>query len=113
MTLHDIILVLGMTLVTVAMRYPVLALVSKISLPPALLAAFKFIPPAVLTAIIIPILLEPTGENRGFSLANDYLIAGIITTLVAWRTKNLLLTLAVGMAVMWGWRALVAWIPLL
>ena len=59
MTLNDIILVLGMTLVTIAMRYPVLALVSKTELPPSLIAAFKFIPPAVLTAIIIPILLEP------------------------------------------------------
>jgi branched-subunit amino acid transport protein len=113
LTLNEIILILGMALVTISVRYPVLALVSKTSLPPALLAALKFIPPAVLTAIIIPTLLEPTGNNRGFSLANDYLIAGIITALVAWRTKNLLLTLAIGMAVMWGWRLLVTALPTL
>lgn len=107
MTIHEIILVTGMALVTLAVRYPVLALVSKVSLPPSLLAALKFIPPAVLTAIILPALLAPTGE-LDFSLTNDYLVAGIITAIVATRTRNLLLTLAIGMAAFWGWRFLMA-----
>jgi branched-subunit amino acid transport protein len=112
MTTTEILLVAGMALVTFAVRYPVLALVSKATLPPSLLAALKFIPPAVLTAIIIPALLAPTGDRVDFSLTNDYLVAGVITTLVAWRTKNLLLTLAVGMVALWGWRLLLAWPPI-
>jgi branched-subunit amino acid transport protein len=107
MSYAEILLVAGMALVTFAVRYPVLALVSKVSLPPALVAALKFIPPAVLTAIIVPALLAPDGPELDFSLTNDYLIAGVITTVVAWRTRNLLLTLATGMAAFWLWRLLV------
>ena len=113
MSASEIVLVVGMTIVTVAVRYPVLALVSKANLPAWLLAALKFIPPAVLTAIIVPTLLAPTGGDFNFSLSNDYLVAGLITVIVAWRTQNVLLTLAIGMAAMWGWRLLMAWSPLL
>jgi branched-subunit amino acid transport protein len=112
MSIHEIILVAGMALVTFAVRYPVLALITKVNLPPSLLAALKFIPPAVLTAIIVPSLLAPAGDIE-FSLTNDYLVAGLVTALVATRTKNLLLTLAIGMAAFWGWRLLLAWSPLL
>ncbi|MCC6458507.1 MAG: AzlD domain-containing protein [Caldilineaceae bacterium] len=111
MTTNDLLLVLGMALVTFAMRYPVLALVSRLTLPPSLLAALKFIPPAVLTAIIVPALLAPDGGKLDFTFRNDYLIAGLVTALVAWRTKNILLTLATGMIALWGWRLLLAWLP--
>ena len=45
-------LVGGMMLVTYACRYPALALVSRVKLSPVLLEALRFVPPAVLTAII-------------------------------------------------------------
>jgi branched-subunit amino acid transport protein len=112
MTTNEILLVIGMALVTFAARYPVLVTVSKTTMPPSLTAALKFIPPAVLTAIILPALLAPTGDKLNFSPINDYLVAGLITMLVAWRTKNLLLTLGVGMAALWGWRLLLAWLLL-
>jgi branched-subunit amino acid transport protein len=112
MTPSEILLVAGMTLVTFAMRYPILALMSRASLPPTLLAALKFIPPAVLTAIVIPALLAPSGDRIDLSFTNDYLVAGVITIIVAWRTKNLLLTLGAGMAALWGWRLLLAWLRL-
>jgi branched-subunit amino acid transport protein len=108
MILNEFLLVAGMALVTFAMRYPVLALVSKLTLPPTLMAALKFIPPAVLAAIIVPALLAPQ-DQLDFSLTNDYLIAGIVTAFVAWRTQNLLLTLAIGMVALWGWRLFIAW----
>ena len=113
MTYNEILMVAGMALVTFAMRYPVLALVSKLTLPSTLTAALKFVPPAVLTAIIVPALLAPKEQRINFSLSNDYLIAGMVTALVAWRTKNLLLTLGIGMAALWGWRLLLAWRPIL
>jgi branched-subunit amino acid transport protein len=113
MTAEEVLLIAGMALVTFAARYPVLALFSRISLPPALLSTLKFIPPAVLTAIIIPALLAPTDDRINLSLSNDYLVAGAITAVVAWRTHNLLLTLAIGMASFWGWRLLLASMPLL
>jgi branched-subunit amino acid transport protein len=105
MNTNELLLVLGMTVVTIGARYPVLALFSKVTLPPALLAALKFIPPAVLTALILPALLAPDGRMDA-SLGNSYWVAGLITALVAWHSKNLLLTLGVGMVLFWGWRTL-------
>lgn len=110
MTPQETLLVLGMALVTFATRYPILALVSRVDLPPSMLAALKFIPPAVLTAIIMPALFAPNNATMDISFANAYLIAGLFTVIAAWRTKNLLLTLAIGMIAFWGWRAL---LPLL
>jgi branched-subunit amino acid transport protein len=35
------------------------------------------------------------------SLGNTRLVAGALAALVAWRTKNVLLTIGVGMAALW------------
>jgi branched-subunit amino acid transport protein len=107
-TSTEIIIVLGMALVTFAIRYPVLALLGKFTLPPTVFRALKFVPPAVLTAIIVPSMLMPDGERIDLSLMNSYLIAGIIAGLVAWRSRNLLLTIVLGMLTLWGWRWLMS-----
>jgi branched-subunit amino acid transport protein len=43
--------------------------------------------------------LDPT-------LQNSFLFAGIIAALVSWRSKNLLLTIVVGMAALLVWQAI-------
>ncbi len=103
MTVQEAWMVAGMMVVTFGVRYPVLALVGRTELPPALLEALKFIPPAVLTAIIVPAVLMPQG-TVALSYTNAYLVAGIAAALISWRTKNLLLTITLGMAVFWLWR---------
>lgn len=100
-------LILGMAAVTFAVRYPVLALVSRLTLPPGVLNAMRFIPPAVLAAIITPAILMPDGEAIQFAYTNSYLIAGLGAGLVAWRTRNLLLTIVLGMTIFWLWRTFV------
>jgi len=40
------------------------------------------------------------------SLGNFRLLAGLVGALVAWRTRNVLLTLAAGMLALWGLQAL-------
>jgi branched-subunit amino acid transport protein len=108
MTGWEMVLVAGMALVTVAVRYPVLALVSRIPLPTGLLAALKYVPPAVLSAIIAPALLAPGDGALQISWTNDALVAGLIAALLAWRTGNLLLTILLGMSSLWAWRWLLA-----
>lgn len=107
MSASEWLLILGMAAVTVAVRYPVLALVSRMTLHPLLLDGMRYIPPAVLAAIIVPALLMPHGAQVEFTWRNEYLIAGIVAGLVAWRTRNLLLTIALGMASFWIWRLVV------
>ncbi len=106
MTTYEVLLVLGMMAVTFAVRYPVLVLVGRIRLPPSVLGALKFIPPAVLTAIIVPAVLVPEGQ-LAITYTNAYLVAGIVAGLLAWRTRNLLATIVVGMAVFLAWRWLI------
>lgn len=99
-------MIAGMVLATFGVRYPVLALVGRVSLPEPLVDAMKFIPPAVLTAIIVPAVLMPDGV-LALSYTNAYLVAGIVAALVAWRTNNLLLTITIGMATLWMWRLVI------
>ncbi len=104
MSTYEWILILGMTAVTVAVRYPVLALVSRMELHPLLLDAMRYIPPAVLAAMIVPALLMPRGAPIELTWRNGYLVAGIAAALIGWRTRNLLLTIGLGMAIFWLWR---------
>jgi branched-subunit amino acid transport protein len=100
------LLVLGMTAVTFAVRYPILALVGRVNLPPGVMDAMRYIPPAVLAAIIAPAVLMPQG-TLWVGWENSYLVAGIVTGLISWRTGKLLWTILGGMAAFWLWRILV------
>ena len=106
MSQFEILMIVGMMAVTFGVRYPVLALVSRFTLPRPVLEALKFIPPAVLTAIIVPAVLMPNG-TLDVSYTNAYLVAAVASALLAWRTKNLLLTIVMGMLIFLGWRWLV------
>ena len=103
--MNEFLLVAGMALVTFGVRWPVLTVVGRIPLPQPVLDAMKFIPPPVLTAIIAPAVLMPAGALE-ISLHNAYLVAGVASALIAWRTHNLLLTIVLGMAIFLGWRVL-------
>ena len=103
MTWQEFWLVGGMAFVTFACRYPMLALVSRITLPAGVVDALKFIPPAVLTAIIVPAVLAP-GGRWAVEAGNPYLVSALVSCWVAWRTNHLLTTIVVGMGVWWGWQ---------
>ena len=99
---NEILLILGMMLVTFSTRYPVLALLSKRSLPENFKMALNYVPIAVLTAIIVPSILAPEGDPL-FAFSNNGLAASLAAILVSLRSRNLLLTILVGMAVYWFW----------
>jgi branched-subunit amino acid transport protein len=52
---------------------------------------------AVLSAIILPELTNPNG-TLFLSCRNPQLLAGAVAILVAWRTRNVILTIVAGMA---------------
>ena len=62
--------------------------------------------PAVLTAIWAPIVFIPEGE-LGLSPENPFLLAAIVAVIIAYLTKNVLLTTIVSMAVFLVLRVLV------
>jgi len=103
--MDEFLLILGMMLVTFLVRYPVMAIVGRIDLPERVFRALRYVPVAVLTAIIIPELFIRDG-NFAITLANAYLVGGIVSIIVAWRFHNLLLTIVVGMGTFLLWRAI-------
>jgi len=92
-------------MLTYAIRLSFILIFHRIAVPDWLQRALRYVPPAVLTAIIFPELLIQDGR-LAISLENGRLIAGLVAILIAWRTKNALLTIVVGMAILW----LVQWI---
>lgn len=78
-------------------RLSFIALVGHREIPPLARRALRLVPPAVLSAIIFPELLRPAGR-LDVSLGNERLLAGLLAALVAWRTRNIFLTIGVGMA---------------
>ena len=104
--MNEFVLITGMALVTFIVRYPVLALVGRFDLPDGMVRALRFVPAAVLTAIILPEILLPEG-NLDFSLGNAHLIGAFVAALIAWRTHSLLWTIILGMVAFVAWRALV------
>ncbi len=99
---------IGMMVVTFGVRLSVIALLKPdAELPLNVRRALRYVPPAVLTAIITPQVVMPGGTLDLNPLGNVRIIAAAVATLVAWKTHNTLLTIAAGMVVLWGLMALV------
>jgi branched-subunit amino acid transport protein len=94
------LIIIGMGVVTYAIRLSLIVLLGRVEVPPLVQQALRFVPPAVLSAIVFPELLQP-GGTLDISLGNARLFAGVLAALVAWRTRNVLLTIGVGMAALW------------
>jgi branched-subunit amino acid transport protein len=85
---------------TFLQRLSFIFLVGKIRLPEWLRRALRFVPASVLAALVFPALTHPTGV-LDLSFGNYRLLAGLVGALVAWRTRNVLLTLLAGMFALW------------
>jgi branched-subunit amino acid transport protein len=94
------LVIIGMGIITYGIRLSMIVLLEKVELTTRLKQALRFVPPAVLSAIIFPELLQP-GGRLDVSLGNERLLAGLLAMVVAWRTKNVLWTIATGMAALW------------
>ncbi len=103
--MNEFLLIAGMAAVTISTRIPVLMLLSRRKLPAGIARALNYVPPAVLAAIIVPIVLLPNGQ-LDLHLSNATLVASLFAVVIAWRTRNLLLTIVSGMAALLIWRAI-------
>ena len=87
-------------LITYAIRLSFIIFFGWREIPGWLRRALRFVPPAVLSAIIFPSLLMPNGQ-LDVSFGNDRLIAGSLAIVVAWRTRSALWTVLIGMIALW------------
>jgi branched-subunit amino acid transport protein len=97
--------IVGAGAVTFAMRLSFIALLGRIQIPPPLRHALRFVPAAVLTAVVIPLLFYENGALE-VSLGNERLLAGTVAAVIAWRTRSVLFTLGGGMAMLWTLQAI-------
>jgi branched-subunit amino acid transport protein len=93
--------IVGAGAVTFALRLSFIALLGRVEMPLYFGRALRFVPAAVLTAVVIPLLFYEDGALDA-SLGNERLLAGLFAALIAWRTKNVLFTLGGGMAALWA-----------
>ena len=92
------ILIIGLG--TFIFRFSFIFLYGKLTLPEWVHRAMRFVPPAVLSALIFPAILIKDQE-LWLSYENPRLLAGMVAIAVAWKTKNLLLTIATGLGIFW------------
>src|SRR5512137_3025071 len=83
-------------LLTFATRLSFIFLLDRIQVPDWFRRGLRFVPMAVLSAIILPELTNPNG-SLFISWRNPQLLAGAVAILVAWRTKNVIMTIVAGM----------------
>jgi len=88
-------------LATFLIRYSFIGAAGRVNAPAWFARMLRYVPIAALTALIWPDLLLPAGELQ-LSLHNPRLLAGLVAALVAWRSQNIFLTIAVGMGALWG-----------
>lgn len=100
-------IIMGMMAATFVSRYPMLYFAGRRTFPDRLSLVLRYIPPAVLVAIALPVVLIQDDELQP-NLANEYLIASLVTALLVWRTGRMLLSIVSGMAALWLWRFLLA-----
>ena|SRR5688500_10117484 len=90
-----LVLLLG-GLITFGMRFSLIYLFGSFEVPATIRKALHYVPPAVLSAIIFPELFMRDGMLQ-LSFDNDRLLAGLVAVLVAWFSKNVLITILAGM----------------
>jgi branched-subunit amino acid transport protein len=78
------------------MRFSFIYLFGRFDIPETLRRALHYVPPAVLSAIVFPELLIQDGQLAP-GPDNERLLAGLAAILVAWFTRNTLLTILAGL----------------
>lgn len=91
---------------TLALRLSFILLFGRIdTVPPRVVGVLRFVPAAVLAALVAPALVALSASTGGpVEAVYDpaKVVAGGVAAVVAWQTENVLATIGVGMAVLWA-----------
>ena len=102
-----VVLILGMAVITFAIRSTVFLLGERIVFPPLVRTALGFVPVTVLTAIIVPMAVTPHGGAPELTWRNPQLVGALAACVVSAVTRRPLLTIAAGLGVFFLWQGLV------
>ena len=99
MLIWALIVVVGA--INFAARLSFIVLFARREMPPLLARALRHVPAAMLTAIVVPAIVFAAPGELALNAGNVKLIAALVAGFVAWRWRNTLLTIAVGMGALW------------
>ena len=100
----DVVAVVVVGLGAYASRAVFIIALANREIPPTILRSLQYVAPAVLSALIVALLIDVDGNVAfGIPEAAGLLLGGA----VAYKTRNHILTLIVGMTVFWVVRALI------
>jgi branched-subunit amino acid transport protein len=88
---------------TFVMRLSFVELYGRWRIPELLDRALRYVPASVLAALVLPAVVYPNGHSE-FVLGNPQVPAAVVAAWVAWKTRNTILTLAVGMGALWAFK---------
>lgn len=104
--MSDLILIVGMAALTFGIRFVMFAVSGRLRFPDFLDRALRFVPPAVLAALILPAVLMPDGTELRLSLSSPELAGAVAALLVGHLSGKLLAVILSGIATFWLWRYL-------
>lgn len=88
-------------LATYLTRLSLIWIVGHREVPVWLQQSLRYVPPAVLTAIIFPEIFIQDSVLILSPVTNARVIAGVIAALIAWKSRSVLLTIGIGMLALW------------
>ena len=88
-------------------RLSFIAFFARRSVPPLLARALRYVPAAMMTALIVPMIL-PGPPTVMPALPTPKMLAALVAFVVAWYTHSTLKTLVAGMVALWLLQALAA-----
>lgn len=106
-TISLILIIFGMFAVTFSIRFVLFARAHRIQLPVWLEEALAYVPVAVLTAIIMPMILIPN-KQLDFSWHNPWLLGGLAAFIIGLILRQPLITITVGVLVFFASQFLLA-----
>jgi len=86
-------------------RVSFIALFSRRTMPPLLARALRYVPAAMLTALVLPMVVD--AGAAGGAWLTPKVIAAVIATVVAYWKLGTLWTLGVGMVALWTLQSLI------
>jgi branched-subunit amino acid transport protein len=94
--MEKILIFAGMALVTYFTRFTMIAMLGR-EIPPILKRWLRYVPPAVLAALVAPAVFAPKGSLEiGLPV-----LAVSVGAVAAWKTRNVFATIVAGLAVYW------------
>jgi len=99
------VVIVAVGAINYASRLSFIAFFARRTMPPLLARALRYVPPAMLMALIVPMVVAPAG---GIEAINPRIPAAIVAGIVAWFTRSSLKTMVAGMAALWLLQAALA-----